>query len=203
MTPDVWLFLQVNDLAVATPWLHPVMAGYARDGLLVFAVLMVIGWWIARRRADRRAMAAAVWTPLGMLLALGLNQPLGELVDRHRPYAVLPDILVLADRTADPSFPSDHAVVAGAVTAGLWLVSRRLGLVTAAAALLMAFARVYIAAHYPLDVLAGLAFGAAVALGGWLLARPALMALLDRVERTRLAPVVGPRSPAAGDGTGD
>jgi len=102
---------------------------------------------------------------------------------------VIGDILVLADRTSDPSFPSDHAVVAGAVTEGLLFVSRRLGLIAAAAALLMAFARVYIAAHYPLDVLVGVGFGACITLGGWLLARPVLMAGLDRVERTRLAPV--------------
>ena len=201
MTPDTWLFLQVNDLAVATPWLQPAMAGYARDGRVVFAGLMVAGWWIARRHADRRAMAAAVWTPVGMLLALGLNQFLVALVGRPRPYGALPDILVLADRSFDPSFPSDHAVVAGAVAAGLWLVNRRLGLVAAAAALLMALARVYIAAHYPLDVLTGLVVGASVALGGWRLARPALMALLERIERTRLAPVFLPR-PAAGP-TGD
>jgi undecaprenyl-diphosphatase len=137
-----------------------------------------------------------------MLVALGLNQPLGELVGRARPYAVLGDILVLADRTTDPSFPSDHAVVAGAVTAGLLLVSLRLGLLAAAAAALMAFARVYIAAHYPLDVLVGVGFGAAVTLGGWLLARPVLMAALDRVERTRLAPVFVAR-PGTGAVSGD
>ena len=196
MSPDVWLFLQVNDLARATPWLNSVVAGYARDGLLVFAALMVFGWWVARRHGDRRAMAAAVWTPLGMLLALGLNQFLVELLDGPGPMP-LPGILVLAERSTDPSFPSDHAVVAGAVTAGLVLVGRRLGLVTAAAALLMAFARVYIAAHYPLDVLAGLAFGPAITLGGRLLARRPLTAVVDRLERTRLAPVFVPRPPAA------
>lgn len=196
MSPDAWLFLQINNLAVATPWLNPVVAGYAKDGLLVFAVLMILGWWVARRRNDRRAMAAALWTPLGMLLALGVNQLLVALVGRARPYASLPDILVLADRSTDPSFPSDHAVVAGAVTAGLLLVSRRLGLVTAAAALLMAFSRVYIAAHYPMDVLVGLVVGAAITMGGWLVARPLLMSVLDRLERTRLAPVFVAGSPA-------
>ena len=67
--------------------------------------------------------------------------------------------------------------MAGAVAAGLLLVSRRLGLVAAVAALLMAFSRVYIAAHYPWDVLAGLALGAAVAPLGWLLLRRPLTAL--------------------------
>ena len=100
-------------------------------------------------------MAAALWAPLGTLIAVGINQPIADLVGEERPYAILPDILVLAQHTTDPAFASDHAVMAGAVTAGMFLVSRRLGLVAAAAAVLMAFARVYIAAHYPIDVLAG------------------------------------------------
>jgi undecaprenyl-diphosphatase len=49
--------------------------------------------------------------------------------------------------------------------------NRRLGLFAYVAAALLAFARVYIGAHYPWDVLAGLAFGASVTLLGWLLLR--------------------------------
>ena len=36
-------------------------------------------------------------------------------------------LLVLGSRTTGFPFPSDHAVMAGAVTAGLFLVARRLG----------------------------------------------------------------------------
>jgi membrane-associated phospholipid phosphatase len=84
---------------------------------------------------------------------------------------------VLATRSSDASFPSDHAVMAGAAAAGLWLASRALGALATAAALVMAFSRVYIAAHYPWDVAAGLAFGALVALLGWLLLRTPLTAV--------------------------
>src|SRR5206468_11785663 len=80
-------------------------------------------------------------------------------------------LLVLATRSSDFSFPSDHAVMAGAAAAALWLVSRALGALATVAALVMAFARVYIAAHYPWDVAAGLVVGALVALLGWLLLR--------------------------------
>jgi hypothetical protein len=45
----------------------------------------------------------------------------------------------------------------------LLLVSSRLSLIASFAALLMAFTRVYADAHYPVDVLAGLAVGATVA----------------------------------------
>lgn len=44
--------------------------------------------------------------------------------------------------------PSNHATMAGAVPIGLLLVSRRLGVVTAAAAVLLAFSRGYVGAHF-------------------------------------------------------
>jgi undecaprenyl-diphosphatase len=47
----------------------------------------------------------------------------------------------------------------------------------------MAFTRVYVAAHYPWDVLAGLALGAAVALLGWLLLAAPLTTLTGFLRR--------------------
>ena len=106
-------------------------AGY---GLVVFAGLLLAGWWIARRDGDPTRMAAALWAPLGTLLAVAVNQPIVALVHEARPYDALTGILVLATPTTDPGFPSDHATMAGAVTAGLFLVNRRLGWVAALAA---------------------------------------------------------------------
>jgi undecaprenyl-diphosphatase len=125
-----------------------------------------------------------------MLLVLGVNQPLSAVVGEPRPYTALQNILVLADRSLDPSFPSDHAVMAGAVVAGLFLVSRRLGWLAALAAVVMAFSRVYIAAHYPQDVVAGLLVGAAVSLLGFWLVRRLMVWLVEIAERTPLRPVL-------------
>jgi membrane-associated phospholipid phosphatase len=184
------LFLSVNDFARSTPWLHGPLVVYAGYGLVVFAGLLVAGWWIARKAGDPARMAAALWAPAGMLLALLVNQPIVAAVNESRPYASLPDILVLATPTTDPGFPSDHAMVAGAVTAGLFLVDRRLGWVTAAAAALMAFSRVYIAAHYPLDVAVGLLLGAAVSLAGYFLLHRVLLRMVLALRDTRLRPLL-------------
>ena len=190
MDANTSLFLSVNDFARSTPWLHGPLTLYAGYGLVVFAGLLVAGWWIARKAADPARMAAALWALAGMLLALAVNQPIVAAVNEARPYASLPDILVLATPTTDPGFPSDHAMVAGAVTAGLFLVDRRLGWVTAAAAALMAFSRVYLAAHYPLDVVVGLLLGAAVSLAGYFLVRRVLLRLVRAVQDSRLRPLV-------------
>ena len=190
MDANTSLLLSVNDFARATPWLHGPLVLYAGYGLVVFAGLLVAGWWIARKAGDPVRMAAALWAPAGMLLALAVNQPIVAAVNESRPYASLPDILVLATPTTDPGFPSDHAMVAGAVTAGLFLVDRRLGWVAAAAAALMAFSRLYIAAHYPLDVVVGLLLGAAVSLAGYFLLRRVLLRMVLALQDTRLRPLL-------------
>lgn len=190
MNPDTALFLTINEVARATEWLQPVVVAYASYGVLLFAALLLGGWWLARRRASVPAMAAALWAPAGMLLALGVNQPVAALVGEPRPDTLYPHILVLAQHGADPSFPSDHAVMAGSVTAGLFLVSRRLGYAAALAAVLMALARVYVGAHFPQDVLAGLLLGATVTLGGFRLASGVLIRLVVALESGPARPLL-------------
>ena len=112
-------FLQVNAFARHTAVLHGPMRLYAQYGVLLFAAVLALAWWWARRDRDPRAMAASLWSPVGALVALGLNQPLGAMVREGRPFAGFSHALVLVDRSHDFSFPNDHAVMAGAVAAGL------------------------------------------------------------------------------------
>jgi undecaprenyl-diphosphatase len=193
---DHSLFREVNDFARATGWLHAPFVDYAKYGVVLFAAALLASWWIARRSGDLARVSAALWAPAGALLALGLNQPLGHAVGEARPYATLPHVLVLVSRTTDFSFPSDHAVMAGAVAGGVLLVDRRLGVVVALAAVLMAFARVYVGAHYPGDVLAGLALGFGVAVGSHLLVRRPALALVRAANRTPLGVLLAPQTEA-------
>ena len=183
-------FTDVNELSADTPWLHAPVRLFTEYGVVVFAALLLLSWWLARGERDLARVAAAVWAPAGALLAVGVNQLVAGEVSEPRPYAVLPHVLLLVPRSGDPSFPSDHAVMAGAVAAGVLLAHRRLGLAAAALALVMAFSRVYVGAHFPLDVLAGLALGAAVAGASYLLARPVVGALVTRLSDTALRPLV-------------
>jgi len=182
-------FRAVNDFARHTSWLHAGMVAFAKYGVVVFAALLLLNWWFARSHGEAK-VAAALWAPAGVLLSVGLNQPLGNAIGEPRPYAALPHVLLLVNRTSDFSFPSDHAVMSAAVAAGILVTDRRLGVLALGAALLMAFARVYVGAHYPVDVLAGLAFGAAVTVLAGLVARPLLRRVVRWLERTPLTGLV-------------
>jgi undecaprenyl-diphosphatase len=170
----------VNDFARHTAWLHPVAKLYANDGVVLFGVLILLAVWLARRTGTR-ALAQSLLAGAGPLLAVALNQPIVHLVDEPRPFTRVPHALVLVHRSVDASFPSDHATMAGAVAVGLLLASRRLGYLATALAVLMAADRVYVGAHYPLDVVAGLAFGGVVA-GILQLATSPLAGVLDRLS---------------------
>ena len=87
------LYLAVNDFARSTGWLHGPVTAYAKYGLLVFAGLLAVGWWVSRPRPSAR-MAAALLAPVATVLAIAVNQPLIRHVAEARPYAVHPLSLI-------------------------------------------------------------------------------------------------------------
>lgn len=186
-------FLVVNGFARHTPWLHGFMRWFAAGGVLALALLLLLGWYVGRRAGSARQVAAAGWAGVSALVAVAVNQPIVHVVREQRPFVTLRHILVLAAHSPDPGFPSDHATAAGAVAAGLLFVSWRLGALGILTAALVAFSRVYVGVHYPRDVVAGLALGAAIAVAGVVLVLPLLTRLVARMAATPLRPLVADR----------
>ena len=187
---DGSMFRRINRLADRTGWAHGFFSSYARYGIVLFGVLLVAAYLEARGHGDLRGVAGSVWAALAAPLALLVAQLVGGAIDRARPYETMTGVHLLIDRTTDFSFPSDHATAVGAVAVGLLFTSRRWGIVAAVLALLMALARVYVGAHYPGDVLAGLALGAAVATAGRFVVVPLLTRAAVWMSRTAARPLV-------------
>jgi undecaprenyl-diphosphatase len=103
-------------------------------------------------------VAATVWS--ADVIAVVLK----PIVDRDRPYVLLPEAEPLLRWDVSESFPSGHAATsaAGAVMLAYLLGRWAWGLAVLAAAVI--YSRVYIGVHYPVDVLVGAAIGVAVAL---------------------------------------
>jgi membrane-associated phospholipid phosphatase len=187
---DSSLFRWINRLALHTSWAHSFFIAYAKYGVVLFALMLLGSYLDGRHRNELSIVAGSVWAGGAALVALGIGQLIGGAIDRARPYEAMVGVQVLVDKTTDFSFPSDHATTAGAVAAGLFLANRRWGIVAVGLALLMAFTRVYVGAHYPSDVIAGLALGAAVAAAGHKLLVPTLARVAKRLTQTPLKPLL-------------
>jgi membrane-associated phospholipid phosphatase len=182
-TIDGSLFTSVTDFARATPWLNTPIALTTNLGLGVFAVLMLMGWWRARRRDDS-AMAVAVAAPVAVVIAFTVTEVIKKLVAEPRPCRALPHDFYVNSCPAptDYAFPSGHTTTAAATTAALLLLDRRLTLIAAVCTLLEGFTRVYVGDHYPHDVLGAIVIAFPVALVASLLLRVLFRPLVSRMR---------------------
>ena len=158
--------LQQSPLHVVLDPLAVLLALLGKGGI----ALILLGLLLLALRPTRKL-------GLGVLLALAIgalctNVLLKPLVDRPRPYADEGRLLYQwwleagAHLESDASFPSGHSTAAAAaMTALFFLGNRRKTWACLLFALAMGLSRLYLAVHYPTDVLAGAALGALCALG--------------------------------------
>ena len=150
---DVAVTQAINGLAEKSLTIDLLMIWISAIGVPVLVAAVVLQWW---RVADRRHIRhVLVTTGLSVMLGLALNQLVLLFVHRVRPYDAGLTKLLIA-KSADPSFPSDHATASAAIAAALLLHGmRRTGLWFLAAAIVVMVSRVYIGIHYASDVVGG------------------------------------------------
>ncbi|MET7289308.1 phosphatase PAP2 family protein [Streptomyces sp. NPDC005573] len=192
------LFTAVTDFAHDTRWLNTPIALWTNAGLGVFAVLMLMGWWNARRR-DAREMTLALAAPIAVTGAFAVTEVIKKIVAEARPCYSLPHAYIVDACPArdDYAFPSGHSTTAFATVAALWLLDRRLSAITVVFAVFEGFTRVYLGDHYPHDVL-----GAALIAMPCALLISAVMGrvgvpLVTRLRTGALEPVLTATSPGA------
>jgi undecaprenyl-diphosphatase len=157
--------------------LSPIFEGlsYAgRLGLLWIAIALVLS--VLYRR----------WGPLVLtLIAVAVSDwsatGIKALVGRGRPTLRYPEPKALVPVPHDHSFPSGHAATSFAAATVLAFAFPRLGPLLFVLAAAVAYSRVYVGVHYPLDVLGGAALGVVVAIALRRLA--ASPRLLPRAQR--------------------
>ena len=165
-----WSLLHtLNDFLFQHDQVEDPLLFYVNVSEALFVATLAVVFLLAhgRRHLDwRRATVAAV---LSAGLGLAVGKVLSELVDRARPFVADPQgVHLFSGHAADPGFPSDHATAAFAIATAIVLRKRRAGYFALGAAAVLSIGRVALGVHYPSDVLAGAALGAAAALALWL-----------------------------------
>jgi len=109
----------------------------------------------------------AVLLTITFLILIPLGTVLKSEIDRQRPVPVSSENLLVPSDTY-PSFPSGHATIVAGVAAILLLRFNRgkqiiASIILAIEATLVAYSRIYVGVHYPLDVVGGIILGTGVA----------------------------------------
>lgn len=140
------------------------LAVFAAQWLILLLPIGLVGLWVngqaAQREAAVRALVAAVF-------ALTVNAVIGLVWYHARPFALGVGHSFLP-HAPDSSFPSDHGTVMFTVSLVLALsrepVASRFGRSLLPLAVVVAWARIFLGVHWPMDMLGAVAVALGVAL---------------------------------------
>jgi len=159
---DYSLFLTVNNLhyGLVLNELMIWMTLYGREivWIVVIIIFFVFGGWLGKK--------IAVTIGLSILVLTFLVPVIKNLVERPRPLVPQADFLLAVDK--EYAFPSGHATIVAAgvaVVLALYRGSARrtfISIILSFEVVLVCVSRVYVGAHYPLDVLGGILLGIGV-----------------------------------------
>jgi undecaprenyl-diphosphatase len=155
---DTLLFYFLNG-ALHSPFLDEAMPFLTR--VRNWHVVLGVLWLGLMLWGGRRARTVALLLLPAVFLVDQINDhALKPFFGRVRPCHALPDVRLLVAGSKSASFPSSHAWNSfTAATIVSHFYSRPVGVFFLALAALVAFSRIYVGLHYPIDVLAGALLG--------------------------------------------
>lgn len=186
MIDSEW-YVDITRFAQSATWLAKPVEIFTEYGLLAFVPVFAWLLWRSRRQGNA-ALAKVLWIPIALVIGYVISSVIKSAVNEVRPCQVLTQVhtLLPCDPPSDFAFPSNHTVIAFSFAVAVLLVNRTWGVLALIFALLMGLSRIYVGAHYPHDVLAGLVIGCVVGACGILARRPS-KALLDWIIQRRNA----------------
>jgi|GEM_PF-1866384 membrane-associated phospholipid phosphatase len=159
-----------------------------------YLVFVMAALWVVAVLTHLRAITPALLLRLILLVTVAfiVAKVLNHVIIDTRPYIVT-GTAPLASVSRDNGFPSDHTLMAAAITVSLWWISRKLIPFFALGTLLVMLGRMGIGAHHTLDVVGSVVIVLVV------FVIVALMPLPAALNRS----IFASRKPSAAAGTND
>ncbi|WP_075181602.1 undecaprenyl-diphosphate phosphatase [Pantoea sp. 1.19] len=181
------LFLWINATPDSPGWLIALATFIARDAIAIVPMLIAALWlWGTRHRLNAQR-ELVLKTAIALVYALLISWCLGSLFPHPRPFVAGIGHQFLS-HAPDYSYPSDHGTTMFTVALA-FLCWHRLwsGLTLLAVAIAIAWSRIYLGVHWPLDMLGGLLVGMLGCLFAqvvWLFGGTRLLRLISSCYRT-------------------
>lgn len=194
---ELWnqsLFLAMNAGADAPASAVTVARLIANWSVYLAPALLTLAW-IRRGRVVRIALLDS---GTAALVGLGIAQVIAGTWYHPRPLEIGLGRQWLG-HAAEASFPSDHATLAFSLAAPLLLnsVTRGLGSVFLFLGLALAWSRIYLGVHFPLDMLGAVAVAGVAASMTWIMRGPLLRWVYPSLLRIYLTALVRLNAPQA------
>jgi undecaprenyl-diphosphatase len=140
-------------------WFMPFMTDLKNFTYVLVLVGVLVLW-----RERKAGLVLLVFVGLTLAITDPLSsRVLKEWIGRIRPCQILSGVRLLTECNTSYSFPSSHAVNIFAAAYFLSQPFKKLAPLFFAIAAVVAYSRIYIGIHYPLDVIGGAAIGLLVA----------------------------------------
>jgi undecaprenyl-diphosphatase len=159
MQYDYSILMFINGFSGYFSWLDMLVTSFSKYGPLIFGLYLMVLWFTGKSQEEiTKNRRQALYAFTAALLALGINQVIGFMWFRNRPY-VDHSVHRLLPVTTDASFPSDHAAGGFSIASSILFERSFSGTVLFVFASLLAVSRVYAGIHYPSDILGGMVVG--------------------------------------------
>jgi len=150
---DIFNFINHHMQNSFFDWIMPLASS---GGIIIWIVIAAaIFFW----RPPNGKITALLTVAALILSSFLVNDFLKEIIGRPRPFLTLTDIRLLIEKPNSFSFPSGHSANSFACATVIAKKIKPLAPLAFLTAFIIAFSRVYVGVHYPIDVVGGVIIG--------------------------------------------
>ena len=159
---NLYLFHLLNVPDQASIWMINYASLIAHDLVYLFLLIFAVAWLRGSREIKTGIIKAFIFTAITLLM----SEVLSAVLNTPRPFVM--DVgRTLIEHASTGSFPSNHmSIFSGIAFAYYFSAQRDLGRILLWTAWLVAWSRVYVGVHFPIDMVGAFLIALAVNLAG-------------------------------------